>query len=248
MLPVYAGSVLLLIGYFAANQLSSDLTTTTLAAMLDPFGGNALGFLTQYWTPFQRNMQLVPFTGVLVWNRMLWLAIGAVVLGLTYVRFSFSYAPGKAKRQPQPADAATTTPFNAAAQTLPQTHPTFLFADSLRELLLLTRLQFAETVKSVFFAVLVLAGAIFAILTDIGVNNPFSTPVYPVTWRMLEQGGAGFSLFILAIVTFYSGELVWRERDAGLAQIMDALPSAAGYCSAASCLRSCSSRCCSSSW
>ncbi len=222
MLPVYAGSVLLLIGYFAANQLSSDLTTTTLAAMLDPFGGNALGFLTQYWTPFQRNMQLIPFTGVLIWNRLLWLGIGAAVLGLTYVRFSFSYAAGKARRQTQPADAATA--FTAAGQALPQTHPTFLFADSLRELVLLTRLQFAETVKSVFFVVLVLAGAIFAILTDIGVNNPFSTPVYPVTWRMLEQGGAGFSLFILAIVTFYSGELVWRERDAGLAQIMDALP------------------------
>ena len=222
MLPVYAGSVLLLIGYFVASQLSNDLTTTTLASLVDPFGGNAVTHITQYWTPFQRNTQLVPFNGVLVWNRLLWLAIGAVVLGVTYVRFSFSYAANKAKRQPQPDPA--TTPFTVATQAPPKTHSTFSVGDSVRELLLLTRLQFFETVKSVFFAVLVLAGALFAILTDTGVNNPFSTPVYPVTWRMLEQGGAGFSLFILAIVTFYSGELVWRERDAGLSQIMDALP------------------------
>jgi ABC-2 type transport system permease protein len=222
MLPVYAGSVLLLIGYFVATQLSSDLTTSTLAAMVDPFGGNAVGKLTQYWTPFQRNTQLIPFTGVLVWNRLLWLGFGASILGVTYVRFSFSYSPGKATRQPQP-DAAT-TPFIATARALPLTHPTFSTTNSLRELVFLTRLQFSETVRSVFFAVLVLAGALLAILSANGINNPFSTPVYPVTWRMLELGGGGFTFFILVIVTFFSGELVWRERDAQLNLIMDALP------------------------
>jgi ABC-2 type transport system permease protein len=221
MLPVYAGSVLLLIGYFVATQLSTDLTTSTLAAMVDPFGGNAVGRLTQYWTPFQRNTQLIPFTGVLVWNRLLWLGFGAVILGITYVRFSFSYSPGKAAKrlQPDPISAAFTTP----ARALPQAHPTFSRANSLREVVFLTRLQFTETVKSVFFAVLLLAGAIFAILSANGIN-PFSTPVYPVTWRVLELGGGGFTLFILVIVTFFSGELVWRERDAQLDQIMDALP------------------------
>ena len=63
-----------------------------------------------------------------------------------------------------------------------------------------------------------------AIFSAYGINAPFTTPVYPVTWRMLELGGGGFAVFILAIVTFYSGELVWRERDAHLNQIMDALP------------------------
>jgi hypothetical protein len=222
MLPVYAGSVLLLIGYFVATQLSNDLTTSTLAAMVDPFGGNAVGRLTQYWTPFQRNTELIPFTGVLVWNRLLWLAFGAVILGVTYTRFSFSYSPGKAKRQPQ-LDASTTQ-FIATARALPLTHPIFSTANSLRQLVFLTRLQFTETVRSVFFAVLVLAGALLAILSANGINNPFSTPVYPVTWRMLELGGGGFTFFILVIVTFFSGEMAWRERDARLNQIMDALP------------------------
>ncbi len=71
---------------------------------------------------------------------------------------------------------------------------------------------------------LVLAGAAMAIFSAYGINAPFSTPVYPVTWRMLELGGGGFAIFILAIVTFYSGELVWRERDAQIGQIMDAVP------------------------
>lgn len=221
MLPVYAGSVVMLIGYFVANQFSSDLTASKFAAMADPFGGNAVLHLTQYWTPFQRNTQLIPFTEVLVWNRLLWLAIGAAILGATYLRFSFSYAAGKAGRRLLPE---AVTELTVMVQALPLVHPTFTLGDSFRELVSLTRLQFAETVKNVFFLVLVLAGALMGIASAYGINSPFSTPVYPVTWRMLELGGAGFSLFILAIVTFYSGELVWRERDAQLNQIMDALP------------------------
>lgn len=222
MLPVYVGSVVLLIGYFIASQFSTDLTVSTLAAMIDPFGGNTVTRLTQYWTPFQRNTQLVPFTGVLLWNRLLWLGLGAATLAFTYLRFSFSYAAPKAARRPQVelANGAETT----TALTLPATPTTFTLGDSVRELLSLTRLQFVETVKNVFFVVLVLAGALLAIATAFNIANPFSTPVYPVTWRMVELGGAGFTLFVLAIITFYSGELVWRERDAKLNQIMDAMP------------------------
>jgi ABC-2 type transport system permease protein len=222
MLPVYAGSVLLLLGYFVAIQLSTDLTVSSFAAMVDPFGGNAVSHLTQYWTPFQRNTQLVPFSGVLLWNRMLWLGTGAAVLGVTYARFSFSYAAGRAGRRLEPEQLEE--PPVAMAGALPLAHRTFTTADSFRELVSLTRLQFSETVRNVFFAVLVLSGAFLDVLIANDITSPFSTPVYPVTWRMLELGGGGFSLFVLAIVTFYSGELVWRERDAQLNQIMDALP------------------------
>ena len=222
MLPVYAGSVILLIGYFVASQLSSDLTMSTLGAMVDPFGGNAITRITQYWTPFQRNTQIIPLAGVLLWNRLLWLGIGAAILGATYVRFSFSHAAvGRASRSLKTEDAAETIPTSRA---LPAASLSFSLGDSFRELISLTILQFSETVKNVFFAVLVLAGALMAIFSAYDINSPFSTPVYPVTWRMLELGGAGFSLFILAIITFYSGELVWRERDAQLNQIMDAMP------------------------
>ena len=41
---------------------------------------------------------------------------------------------------------------------------------------------------------------------------------------MLQMAGAGFLIFAIAIIIFYSGELVWRERDAQLNQVMDALP------------------------
>ncbi len=222
MLPVYAGSVILLIGYFVAVQLTTDLTVSVTAALADPFGGNAMDRLTKYWTPFERNTQLVPMTGIMLWNRLLWLSVGASLLLITYFKFSFSYAARGGKKGRLAASEPEFVP--PAARALPVSHPDFSSGESLRQFLSLTRIQFSETVKNVFFVVLLLAGGLFAMFTANGVNSPFDTRTYPVTYQMLELASAGFFVFALAIITFYAGELVWRERDAGLSQIIDALP------------------------
>jgi ABC-2 type transport system permease protein len=222
MLPVYAGSVILLIGYFVAQQLSTNLTVTVSGALADPFGSTAVDRITQYWTPFQRNTQLVPFGGVLVMNRALWLAVGALVLLLTYWRFSFAYGTRGGKQAKEPAGDEEISP--AMAKALPVSHLVFSAAASFRQFLSLTRIQFTETVRNVFFIVLMLAGGLFSIFVANGINNPFATHVYPLTYQMLQLATGGFFIFALAIITFYSGELVWRERDAGVSQIIDALP------------------------
>ncbi len=220
MLPVYVGTVILLIGYFTAAQLSTNLNVNTTTALADPFGATAVDRLTQYWSPFQRNTQLIPLSGILLLNRILWLGLGAIVLVLTYSRFSFSY-PSQRAGKPRVADADIPTPVTLA---LPVAHSVFSPSASRRQFFSLTRIHFTETVKNVFFLVLLLAGGLFAILTANQITNPFSSHTYPVTYQMLEGATGGLFVFALAIITFYAGELVWRERDAGLNQIVDALP------------------------
>ena len=222
MLPVYVSSVLLLIGYFVAGQMSNSPTTRLWSALADPFGGNAIDLVTRYWTPFDRNTRLIPFTGALLGNRVLWIGIAAGLFALTYWRFSFSHAMAGGKKGrvlAEESDAALPVPTK-----IPVVHPVFSRGASFGQLVSLTRLHFSETVKNVFFVVLVLAGWLFAIFTAAGIADPLQTPVYPVTYRMLDFGGAGFFIFALAIITFVGGELVWRERDANLDQITDALP------------------------
>lgn len=222
MLPVYAGSVILLIGYFVAQQLSTNLTVNVRGALADPFGSAAVDRITQYWTPFQRNTQLVPFTGILVINRVLWLGVGALALLLTYFKFSFAYGTRGGKQSKPLAGEEEIAP--VITQALPVSHPVFSVQASFGQFLSLTRIQFTETVKNVFFIVLMLAGGLFAMFVANGINNPFATHVYPLTYQMLQLATGGFFVFALAIITFYSGELVWREREAGVSQIVDALP------------------------
>lgn len=222
MLPVYAGSVILLIGYFVAQQLSTNLAVNVRGALADPFGSTAVDRITQYWTPFQRNTQLVPFVGILVVNRALWLGVGALALLLTYFKFSFAY--GTRSGKPAKAVAGDEESAPPVTPVLLVSHPVFSAGASVGQFLSLTRIQFMETVKNVFFVVLMLAGGMFSVFVANGVNNPFATHVYPLTYQMLELATGGFFVFALAIITFYSGELVWREREAGVNQIVDALP------------------------
>ncbi len=221
MLPVYVASVLVLIGYFTVGQLNTTaLTASVRAALADPLGGAAIDRITRYWTPFQRNTQLIPLQGILLANRALWLGVGAISLAIAYVKFEFAYPAEKSKRRPI-ADDKEPLP---ATQALPVAHPTFSADASFRHLLSLTRIHFRETTKNVFFLVLMLAGFLFAVMTAAGINNPLATRTYPVTYQMVELAGAGFFIFAVAIIIFYSGELVWRERDAQLNQVIDAFP------------------------
>ena len=155
MLPVYVASVLVLIGYFVVTQNSNTFQSSVHFALLDPLGGAAIDRMTRYWTPFQRNTQLIPLGGILLANRLVWLGIGAMFFIVAYTRFSFSYVAERSRGKNKTLEDKEILP---ATQTLAVAHPVFSSLGSLRQLLSLTRIQFIETVKNVFFVVSMLAG------------------------------------------------------------------------------------------
>ncbi len=112
MLPVYIGSVLALIGYLAAQGLLRDMENKTLGALLDPFGIVANSRLTEYWSISERNTRLVPLEGLLLSNRVLWLAIGAAIMAFCAYRFTFAHAgtSGRVRRTREAASVADAAP------------------------------------------------------------------------------------------------------------------------------------------
>jgi hypothetical protein len=50
----------------------------------------------------------------------------------------------------------------------------------------------------------------------------YGTQTYPATFRLLQALQSGFSLAPLIIAGFYAGELVWRDRDRRVHEIIDA--------------------------
>ena len=67
---------------------------------------------------------------------------------------------------------------------------------------------------------------IFAIYSQIGQIPGAKT--LPVTYAVLELMRNSFTLFMLILIIYYSGELIWRERDLKFFMISDALPSPRG--------------------
>jgi ABC-type transport system involved in multi-copper enzyme maturation permease subunit len=222
MLPVYVGSVVMMIGYIVAPSLARDLDYKTLAALMDPFGTTALIRLTEYWTIAERNTRLVPFEGVYLVNRVIWSGFALVVLLLGYWRFhmnaSLDAARGDAKRG---YDAPL-----ALSHTATDTREAPDFARRSLALLLLRASWYnlRESVKNIYFAVIALAGVLALVASSLDLGSIYGTNTYPVTYQLLDLIRDVFALFMLVVTTFYAGELVWREREARMAQMMDALP------------------------
>ncbi len=207
--PVYVGSVVLFTGYLIAGTLTGDLSTRWIAALADPFGENAIDRVTQYWTIAEKNGRLLGPEGIFLWNRVLWLGVAAAVAIFTWWRFRMQHSAPRQRRAPGPKVEMARGIRGGRA---------------MGPLLRLAWLDFVETVKNVYFLVILLCGLLFLVFAARTTDSLFGTPTYPVTYNMMTIAGASFYLFVLILITFFAGELVWRERDARIQEITDALP------------------------
>ena len=230
MLPNYVGGVLLLVGWLIAGVLAGDTERLEAAALVDPFGVFAFEVLARYWTPVEQNTLQIPFEGNILWNRLLWLAVGAAVFAVAFARFSFSQTARTRKARnasSSPADgagAAVSARRVIDRLALPRVTRHFGLGAHLGQMLSLARREFGAIVRNVYFYVLILAALGFlGIAVAVG-DSLFGTPTLPVTAQVVTLVSGSFTLFILIIIVFYSGELVWRERDLKSNLIYDALP------------------------
>ena len=229
MLPVYIGSVLVLLGWLISLQFGRDVEYRALAALADPFGVRAVSSLTEYWTIAERNTRIVPLAGVLLWNRLLWLGVAALISAFCFWRFSFAEAanaPAKkrAKVVLEPASAASEADEVRTLGAPARASASARASSAWRLVPHRAWLEFRETTKNIYFGVLVLAGLLFLVFASMTLGDHYGTATWPLTFQMLGLVSGSFAAFMLIIIAFYAGELVWRERDSRLDQISDALP------------------------
>ncbi len=231
ILSTYLAAIGLLIGYLVALSLVNSLDNKLLAAALDPFGASAVRYTTQYWTSVDQNTRLLPLSSYLMLNRALWLGIGLLLLGFCYVRFQFgAFATDKAvKGKPAPTGPTAeslTKGFAVATERLqlPVTTQHLGAAYIWQTISSLTRLEWRAIVRNVYFVAIVAAGVLFLIVNATQLGKIYDTRTYLVTGELVSSLSGQFGLFLFIIIVFYSGEAVWRDRDANLNQITDATP------------------------
>lgn len=227
-LASFIGILGMMVGISIASGLAASLSNEWLAAMTDPFGDTALANMTKYWTTAEKNTQLVPFSGQLLWNRALWLGLGVLFFGAAYWKFSFTHQVGWITRiltslKNEVASSLLTTP-NA---TLPIPQVTRRFGATARTSQLL-RMFFTEvwaTLKSPVFICLII-GALITVSASLSVRKTlmFGLGTIPVTISMAEIVKNSLSQIQIVLITFYAGVFVWKERDAKLDEVHDALP------------------------
>ena len=225
MMATYASVVGFFVLYGVAGVKLEDIENEKIASLLDPFGFTAFAAATRYWTVFDKNTKLLPLTldSPFVWNRVLWVAVAAVVLGLAFWFFRFTTGTRKASKKARLAvtDEGPTQP---ATLVMPQVAQTFDRAASWRQYFAKTRIETVAVLKSIPFIIMLLLGMANIWGNSQNVTPTYGTPSYPVTFNMVEAIFGGFTIFSMLIAAFYAGDIVWRERTLKMHEVHDAMP------------------------
>ncbi|MEM9987762.1 MAG: aminopeptidase, partial [Bacteroidota bacterium] len=175
---------------------------------------------SQYWTVTEQNTQVYSLEGIVLWNRLIWLSIGFLALGLTYTFFKTTTPRTRSRKNKKSKGLSN---FQVSQLAIPQVSLQKGGTVNLRRILSLSQLYFKEVIKSIPFIAITLMGLILLITNSIDLSALYGTSTFPTTYLMLGQIQS-FTLFFLIIIVFYSGELIWRERDVRINLIYDALP------------------------
>lgn len=222
----YVSSLVLIVLLGVARSITSDIENKTLAALLEPFGGKALDVLTEYWTPEDQNTKLIPLSGVVLWNRLLWLGISVLITAVTYFKFEFSQftSPVALFKRKQKEETHLSSKPVLLISDLPRVAQSFNASFQFFQWKFLTRFELMKMMKSVFFPIILGLAVLFTVISARVTGLIYGTETYPVTYQMLKFGGANFQLFMMILLVFYSGMLVWREKDARVDEFIGTAP------------------------
>ncbi|HEX8244318.1 MAG TPA: hypothetical protein VF541_12495, partial [Longimicrobium sp.] len=235
VLASYVGSVFLYMLYMVvAMMIGSPLMAGATpqspqamarAALLDPFGISAFFQQTWYWTPAQRNTQLLALDGYFLANRLLVVALTAAILVVTWRLFSFRLAAGA---RPAKAEADVEAPRGGGRYRPVAVAPEGA-AGRWAALRVSTLREFRATAASKpFLALLALWFCVAAISVESGPVGEYRTRLYPTTATMLEALETPLAFLATLMLAYFAAEVVWRERIVRADEIVDATPAPNG--------------------
>lgn len=223
MMLVYVGVLGFFVLWITARTLTTDLDNVWVPVLIDPFGITALGRMTRYFTTAEANTVLPELGSYLLANRVLWSAIALAMFGATVALFKPQRA-GTGKRLFGKAKTPAAAPTAPVAAKLPRIEPRFSGATAWTQCLQIFRFDALAVFKSVPFLVMLLFSILNLIGSSLNLSVVFGTTVYPVTYMMLELMQGSFNVMLIIILTFYAGELIFKERQVKIADVGDAMP------------------------
>ncbi|CAM1372254.1 ABC transporter permease/M1 family aminopeptidase [Tenacibaculum xiamenense] len=226
---IASGFIAIVIVMFIQGLMSSLLSEEEnrfIAGLIDPYGDSALKYYTRYWTVAEQNEVALPFKGLIVYNRLLWLGISSLIFGFVYKKFSFAQNPLSLSifRKKQGNRVVKSNFGGITKVQLPKVTYSFSFFQNLKTTWKLAKVDFKYVVKAVPFAAIVLVGLILIIVSLSETGLLFGTKTLPVTWKTLQYGTGAFTLSINIITFLYAGMLVHRGKMAKVNHLVDVTP------------------------
>jgi len=214
---VYVSAIAMLVISSIPGLLSESDKLKSLAAMLDPFGTIGLANDTEFWPANEQNSRMVPLSGAFLYNRLLWLAISLAGLFMAQKFFK----RGIVKRKIKTTKKLTDMHMSPDDIKLVQVTPVAPNGAKLSRFLTRFKYEYWTTVKSIPFAILLLIalvqfGFIFVIR-----NQLSDMPVLLTGGQAFNLATGSFSLFLVLMMVFFGGDVIWRERTSKITELID---------------------------
>lgn len=220
----FISAMVLLVAYIVSGNIVGDIENEVMAALFDPFGFRPFSLITKYWTVDDKNTMSVGFfhPGWII-NRLMWIGVGIAVLVFGYFRFSFAEKKKRRKnkrKEESMEDIYGVKKLGAIPKYTPKLGSSMVWSQFGSQF----KTNFLGVIKSVPFIMMGFLGLLNLIASFQFSTQGFGTHNLPVTYTMVGNIRGSFYLFIVAIMAYYSGLLIWRERRAKVNEIYDTMP------------------------
>ena len=225
-MPAYIVVILLAVFQTVSGLFFRDIDSKLVGALLDPSGAKALGYVTQYWSPAEKNQNLIPLSGALLYNRLFWLGISLLIGAISYYGFRFSQflSPVTLFSGRRKAERAGNAPLGHSLADMPRVTQDFSVKATRRQLFGLGFIEFKNIIRSTFFIIMALLATVMLAAASIIADRMEETPTYMVTYKLVEIASGSVGFFIMIFLVFYSGTLIWRERDRKMDELIGVTP------------------------
>jgi len=219
---------LLFLYLFSQRLMEAQSQLLNLRVLADPFGMSTYMASSRYFTAAELNAGLVPVTDRMLQSRLLWVGASIALLALAYHRFQFSDR-GMSRRQQrklkrQEAMEAPSSAARPGPQFTRLAEPRFDSRAALAQLVARAAMEARYIFKSPVFLILLIIAFGFAFPSLWTASGWVGVVLYPLTSESVPIIKESFDTILIIIATYYGGELVWREREWKIHEIIDATP------------------------
>ncbi len=223
---IWISLIVFFVAFGVSNSFFSTLEHQSLAALLDPYSMNAKQLLTKYWTAYEDNHRLIPFSGVFLYNRIIWLSVSLIVLFIGYKYFSFSASPRTIIIRKKKLSEKNGPAFQKIdlKNGLPAVSRSFVTKAYLNSLWSLSVNECRTLLRNTYFRIILLFGMLLLFLVSVQIGKIYDTATFPLTSQVILFLSGTFQLFVVILTIMFAGELVWRARDNNMSNILDSMP------------------------
>ncbi len=216
---LYVSSFFILTVYLIGGSYINNIANRVTASFIDPFGLSALMETTRLWSITELNSNVLPLSGLFLWNRIAWLLFSILLLICCVTKFNLSSIYNNGSRTLRIRKQSESVKIT---RIIPQL--SFGFAARLCQFFSLLRFNLKLIFRSLPVYILTLIGISFMLLIVIQYGTVYNTGRLPITYNVAEALAFSISLLIVVFITLYTGELVWNSRDHNYHHMLDSTP------------------------